>query len=73
AANHQTHNAAALAEAGAAIHLPERTLSAHTLAEQVTSLLADRPARESLAARARARGHPDAAREIVSRILTLVG
>ncbi|HEX4600500.1 MAG TPA: undecaprenyldiphospho-muramoylpentapeptide beta-N-acetylglucosaminyltransferase [Gemmatimonadales bacterium] len=73
AADHQTHNARALAEAGAAIHLPEHALSAHTLAEQVTRLFADRSARESLATRARARGHPDAARDIVSRILTLVG
>ena len=72
AADHQTHNARALAAAGAAIHLAERELSAHPLAQSITELL-DAPARlASLAAHARGRGHPDASREIVSRILTLV-
>ncbi|PYO68818.1 MAG: undecaprenyldiphospho-muramoylpentapeptide beta-N-acetylglucosaminyltransferase [Gemmatimonadetes bacterium] len=72
AADHQTHNARALAAAGAAIHLAERELSAHSLAQSITELL-DAPARlASLAAHARGRGHPDASREIVSRILTLV-
>ncbi len=72
AADHQTYNARALAEAGAAIHLPEQELSPHALGEQVTRLLADRFRRESLASRARARGHPNAARDVMSRILTLV-
>src|SRR5712691_10367587 len=72
AANHQTHNARALAEAGAAIHLPERYLTAYSLANQVGRLLGDRTRLDSIAARARARGNPNAAREIVSKILTLV-
>ncbi|HEU5260905.1 MAG TPA: undecaprenyldiphospho-muramoylpentapeptide beta-N-acetylglucosaminyltransferase [Gemmatimonadales bacterium] len=71
AADHQTHNARALAAAGAALHLPERELSAHGLAALVTELLADRRRLESLAVGARARGNPIAAREIVSKILTL--
>jgi len=72
AADHQTYNARALAEAGAAMHLPEQELSPHVLGEQVTRLLADRFRLESLASRARGRGHPNAARDIMSRILTLV-
>src|SRR5207249_724126 len=72
AADHQTRNASALAAVGAAIQLSEEHLSPFTLAEQVTSLLADRSQLDSLGARAKARGHPNAAREIVSRILTLV-
>jgi len=72
AADHQTYNARALAAAGAAIHLAERDLSAHSLAQLITELLGDPARLASLAARARARGHPDASREIVSRILTLV-
>jgi len=72
AGDHQTHNARALAAADAAVHLPERDLSPYTLASQVTGLLTDRPRLESLAARARDRGHPNAARDIVSKILTLV-
>src|SRR5947208_3423300 len=72
AANHQTHNARALAAAGAALQLAERDLTAHTLAQLITELLGDHARLASLADRARARGHPNASREIVSRILTLV-
>ncbi len=72
AGDHQSYNARALAEAGAAVHLPERDLSPYTLAGHVTGLLADPPRLESLAARARDRGHPNAVRDIVSRILTLL-
>lgn len=73
AADHQTHNARALARAGAAVHLPEHDLTAYSLAAEVTRLVADPPQLASIAERARSRGHPDAAREIVSRILTLLG
>ncbi len=72
AAHHQTHNARALAAAGAAIHVAEHDLSAHALAGLITELLGDPARLEVLAARARARGHPNASREIVSRILTIV-
>ncbi len=72
AADHQTYNAAALAAAGAAIQLSEGQLTPYTLAQAVTGLVADRSRLESLGTRARSRGHPDAAREIVSKILTLV-
>src|SRR6266699_395839 len=72
AADHQTHNAAALAAAGAAIQLSEEHLTPYTLAQEVTALVADRARLESLGTLARGRGHPDAAREIVSKILTLV-
>jgi UDP-N-acetylglucosamine--N-acetylmuramyl-(pentapeptide) pyrophosphoryl-undecaprenol N-acetylglucosamine transferase len=73
AADHQTQNAEVLAVAGAAIHLPEGGLTPYTFADQVTALFADPSRLESLGSRARGRGHPDATREIVSRILTLVG
>jgi len=49
AADHQTHNAAALAAAGAAIHLPEERLTPYTLAQEVTALVADRSRLEALA------------------------
>jgi len=72
AADHQTFNARALAEAGAAVLLLEEELSSPSLADVVTSLVAD-PGRLALhAAVARGRGHPDAARAIMSKILTLV-
>ena len=71
AADHQTQNALALAAAGAAIHLAEADLRPHTFAESVRSLLGDQDRLAAVSANARARGHPDAAREIVSKILTL--
>lgn len=71
AADHQTFNARTLAAAGACLWLAEAELSAASLGRLVTELLASPERRESLARAARARGHPEAAREIVSRILTL--
>jgi UDP-N-acetylglucosamine--N-acetylmuramyl-(pentapeptide) pyrophosphoryl-undecaprenol N-acetylglucosamine transferase len=71
AADHQTFNARALADAGAAVLLPEEKLSPESLAQVVTSLVADPGRLGSLAAAARGRGHPDAARDIMSKILTL--
>jgi UDP-N-acetylglucosamine--N-acetylmuramyl-(pentapeptide) pyrophosphoryl-undecaprenol N-acetylglucosamine transferase len=72
AADHQTRNAQALADAGAALVLAERDLNAFALADTVLRLVSDPARRAALGARARARGHPDAARMIVSKILTLV-
>ncbi len=72
AADHQTHNARALAAAGAAVHLAERELDGNRLARELRDLLADRARLESLATAARRRGHPHAAREVVSKILTLI-
>ena len=65
--------ARALADAGAAVLLPERDLSPQSLADVVTTLVADPPRLASLASAARTRGHPDAARVMMSKILTLVG
>ena len=72
AADHQTSNARALEAAGAALHIAERDLSPHVLASRVRELLSDRQRLESLAACARARGSPNAAREVMSKILTLL-
>jgi UDP-N-acetylglucosamine--N-acetylmuramyl-(pentapeptide) pyrophosphoryl-undecaprenol N-acetylglucosamine transferase len=72
AADHQTFNARALADAGASVFLPESELSSQSLAQLVTSLVADAGRLTSIADAARGRGHPDAARAIMSRILTLV-
>jgi len=73
AADHQAHNARALAADGAAVLLPQAELDADRLAREVTGLLADAARREALAARARARGRPAAAREIATRFLALAG
>jgi UDP-N-acetylglucosamine--N-acetylmuramyl-(pentapeptide) pyrophosphoryl-undecaprenol N-acetylglucosamine transferase len=72
AADHQAYNASALAQAGAAVVLPEPELTPESLAHAIGSVLDDPTRLASLSASARARGHPDAAREIASRISTLL-
>ncbi|HTH66483.1 MAG TPA: undecaprenyldiphospho-muramoylpentapeptide beta-N-acetylglucosaminyltransferase [Gemmatimonadales bacterium] len=73
AANHQLHNARALEQCGAAVLLEERDLMGRSLSALVHQLLADPARRDALARAARSRGRPDAAREVVSKILTLFG
>jgi UDP-N-acetylglucosamine--N-acetylmuramyl-(pentapeptide) pyrophosphoryl-undecaprenol N-acetylglucosamine transferase len=72
AADHQTHNARVLAEAGASIVLPQSELTPERLADTVTRLLTEPGLRKQMAERARARGRPNSAREIVSNLLTLI-
>jgi UDP-N-acetylglucosamine--N-acetylmuramyl-(pentapeptide) pyrophosphoryl-undecaprenol N-acetylglucosamine transferase len=72
AADHQTHNARALAAAGAAIHLPQSELTAERLDAEVRALLADPSAMGRLGAGASARARPDAAEVIAGRILRLL-
>jgi UDP-N-acetylglucosamine--N-acetylmuramyl-(pentapeptide) pyrophosphoryl-undecaprenol N-acetylglucosamine transferase len=73
AADHQTFNARALASAGAAVLIHERDLSPAVLVQTITSLAGDRSRLDALGRAARGRGHPDAARAIMSKILTLAG
>jgi UDP-N-acetylglucosamine--N-acetylmuramyl-(pentapeptide) pyrophosphoryl-undecaprenol N-acetylglucosamine transferase len=72
AADHQTNNAVALEAAGAAVVVAEAALVAHSLARVITDLLADPGQLASLARAAMGRGHPNAARDVVSHLLTLV-
>jgi UDP-N-acetylglucosamine--N-acetylmuramyl-(pentapeptide) pyrophosphoryl-undecaprenol N-acetylglucosamine transferase len=72
AADHQTHNARALAAAGAAVHLPQSELTVQTLDREVRALLSDAAAMARLAAGALARARPDAAETIARRILSLL-
>ncbi|HSC59393.1 MAG TPA: UDP-N-acetylglucosamine--N-acetylmuramyl-(pentapeptide) pyrophosphoryl-undecaprenol N-acetylglucosamine transferase [Gemmatimonadales bacterium] len=71
--DHQTANALALELAGAARHLPQAELNATILGRLVDELLADGVARAEMAERARERGRPRAAADIVSHCLTLLG
>jgi UDP-N-acetylglucosamine--N-acetylmuramyl-(pentapeptide) pyrophosphoryl-undecaprenol N-acetylglucosamine transferase len=73
AADHQTHNARVLAEAGASHQLSQAELTPQALAQAVERLLSEDATREAMAKRAKARGKPEAAREIVSNLLTLIG
>jgi len=61
AADHQTHNARALAGAGAARVLPEDGLTGAKLWNELGALLDDPSALRSMSERARARAVPDAA------------
>jgi UDP-N-acetylglucosamine--N-acetylmuramyl-(pentapeptide) pyrophosphoryl-undecaprenol N-acetylglucosamine transferase len=72
AADHQTTNARALADAGGALVLKESELSGTTLDRLVRETLADSSRLAAMGAVAAKRGHPTAARDIVSKILTLI-
>ncbi len=72
AADHQTHNARAMADAGAAVHVSQRELVEQGLGPALGRLLTDPAARAGMAASARRRGRPDAAHDIVSLLLTLI-
>jgi len=72
AADHQTRNAQALAAAGAAVHLPELSLTPDRLLESLDGLL-NTPNRVSeMGARALARGQPEAARKIAEAVVALM-
>src|SRR5262245_25638477 len=73
AADHQTHNARVLQQAGAAVLLPQSQLTGARLRSEVARMLADRPRRLAVANAARSRGRPQASHEIASKLLTLAG
>lgn len=71
--DHQTANARALVDVGAAQLLDGRTLDGKRLAETLTALLDDREALAEMGRRARERARPEAAREIAADCRTLAG
>jgi UDP-N-acetylglucosamine--N-acetylmuramyl-(pentapeptide) pyrophosphoryl-undecaprenol N-acetylglucosamine transferase len=72
-ADHQAANARFMAEAGAAVVIPDEELTAPRLAQEVGRLLAD-PARLQAMARASAAvARPEAAREIAQGVLGAIG
>lgn len=73
AANHQLYNARALEQAGAAVVLEERDLMGRSLSTLVHQLLSDSTRRAALAQAALGRGQPNAAGDVMSKILTLFG
>ena len=68
AADHQTHNAQALEDAGCAIHVPQARFRGSEVGVLVKALFADAERRERMARAARERGRPDAAREIAEAL-----
>jgi UDP-N-acetylglucosamine--N-acetylmuramyl-(pentapeptide) pyrophosphoryl-undecaprenol N-acetylglucosamine transferase len=69
--DHQTHNARRLAEAGAAILLPQSELSAERLAALIA--MQDRSRLLDMANRAHALGKPDAAQRVAEACIELAG
>jgi UDP-N-acetylglucosamine--N-acetylmuramyl-(pentapeptide) pyrophosphoryl-undecaprenol N-acetylglucosamine transferase len=68
-ADHQTANARALQEAGAAVTVPDAELDARRLVDEVEPLLLDADRRERMAAAAAAVGRPDAGRRVAQLVL----
>lgn len=73
AANHQYHNAVALAEAEAGVMVQEQELGGGRLWGEVMTLASNVARRSELATRARGRGQPDAADRIVGELARLIG
>lgn len=72
AADHQAHNARALAEAGAAVALPEADASPDRLWAEVVALAGDAGRREGMRTKALERAAPEAARRIAADLLRMV-
>jgi UDP-N-acetylglucosamine--N-acetylmuramyl-(pentapeptide) pyrophosphoryl-undecaprenol N-acetylglucosamine transferase len=68
-ADHQTTNARWMADAGAAVVLPDRDLTAQRLAEVVGGIAGDRERLARMAAASRALARPDAARDIAREVV----
>jgi UDP-N-acetylglucosamine--N-acetylmuramyl-(pentapeptide) pyrophosphoryl-undecaprenol N-acetylglucosamine transferase len=68
AEDHQTRNALALCEAGAALCFPEESLTGEILWEAIEALLTEPEARMRMSQAALRRGRPNAAREIASSL-----
>jgi UDP-N-acetylglucosamine--N-acetylmuramyl-(pentapeptide) pyrophosphoryl-undecaprenol N-acetylglucosamine transferase len=72
AADHQTHNARALEQAGAGVMIVEKDLTPDRLWREILSLAGDTERRAAMAAAARERARPDAARQIAARLHSLI-
>jgi UDP-N-acetylglucosamine--N-acetylmuramyl-(pentapeptide) pyrophosphoryl-undecaprenol N-acetylglucosamine transferase len=70
-ADHQAKNARWLAEAGAAVVLPDAECTGEHLRELVGALLSDRRRLEAMAEAARAAGRPDAADRVADEALAI--
>ena len=71
--DHQRRNAEAIADAGAAVLIPEAELTPQKLAQTVTELLSNPARLQAMAAKARTLGHKDAAAEMAEMAVELAG
>ncbi len=68
-ADHQTANARWMAEAGAAVVIPDSELTGARLAREVAALLDDRARLAAMAAASRGLARPEAAREVADELI----
>ena len=73
AGDHQTANAKGLAEAGAAVLVPEKALDATSLADHIAAILGDPGRAEGMARAALGQGKPDATAQLVALVESLSG
>jgi UDP-N-acetylglucosamine--N-acetylmuramyl-(pentapeptide) pyrophosphoryl-undecaprenol N-acetylglucosamine transferase len=71
--DHQTVNARALGKSGAAVLLPEKDLTAQTLADEIRALAGDRERLKKMSRASALLGRPEAAREIADVCVSLCG
>jgi UDP-N-acetylglucosamine--N-acetylmuramyl-(pentapeptide) pyrophosphoryl-undecaprenol N-acetylglucosamine transferase len=71
--DHQTVNARALGKSGAAVLLPEKDLTAQTLAAEIRALASDRERLKKMSRQSALLGRPEAAREIADVCVSLCG
>jgi UDP-N-acetylglucosamine--N-acetylmuramyl-(pentapeptide) pyrophosphoryl-undecaprenol N-acetylglucosamine transferase len=69
AADHQSANARWMAQAGAAVVIPDGELSPARLARETAALLADGPRLRAMATASARLGRPDAARDVAAELL----
>jgi UDP-N-acetylglucosamine--N-acetylmuramyl-(pentapeptide) pyrophosphoryl-undecaprenol N-acetylglucosamine transferase len=72
-ADHQTANARWMADAGAAVVIPDGELNAQLLAREVAELLADRDRLKRMAHASKGLARPEAAKEIAHELLEAAG
>ncbi len=72
-ADHQTANARWMADAGAAVVIPDAELSSERLARELTVLLGDRVRLAAMAKASRSLARPEAAREVADELLRAAG
>lgn len=73
AEGHQDHNAKLLEEAGSAIVINDKELDKDRLVPELKKLLDDKPMLLSMQSASRALGKPDAAKEVVNIITSMLG
>ncbi|HUP89342.1 MAG TPA: undecaprenyldiphospho-muramoylpentapeptide beta-N-acetylglucosaminyltransferase [Longimicrobiales bacterium] len=73
AADHQTHNARALENAGAAVMLLEKNLNVHALNATLQEIINDPAKRSTMRAAALERARPHAAQQIAQKLELLLG